>query len=163
MRFLLLDANVLIDFYDADPSVFAVISSSVGEIQVASPVLAEVGQLSEVEAQRIGLKVIDPPVEMLTKVAQPGGALAFADRLCLELAFAKGWTCVTNDRPLRRECEARGVAILWGLELIALAVEAGGLLAPDAAELGRSIADANRYITEDVLNRFLTRIGRRRK
>ena len=76
MRFLLLDANVLIDFYDADPTVFAIIGSSVGEIQVASPVLGEVGQLSEVEAQRIGLKVIDPPIEMLTRVASPGGALA---------------------------------------------------------------------------------------
>lgn len=38
--------------------------------------LGEVGQLSEVEAQRIGLKVIDPPIEMLTRVASPGGALA---------------------------------------------------------------------------------------
>ena len=128
MRFLLLDANVLIDFYDADPTVFAIVASSVGEVQVASPVLAEVKQLSEVETQRIGVKVIDPPIEMLSKVAQRGGALAFADRLCLELARAEGWTCVTNDRPLRRECEAVGVPILWGLELIALTVEAGGLL-----------------------------------
>lgn len=163
MRFLLLDANVLIDFYDADPTVFAIVASSVGEVQVASPVLAEVKQLSEVETQRIGVKVIDPPIEMLSKVAQRGGALAFADRLCLELARAEGWTCVTNDRPLRRECEAVGVPILWGLELIALTVEAGGLPASDAAELGRTIADANRYITEDVLERFLSRIGQRKR
>ncbi|MBN2197142.1 MAG: hypothetical protein JW751_30330 [Polyangiaceae bacterium] len=161
MRFLLLDANVLIDFFDVEPTLFRAIASGVGKLQVASPILREVAQLPEAEAQRLGITIVDPPIEMLATAATGGGALSFEDRLCLELARAEGWTCVTNDGALRRACEDAGIAILWGLELIAMTVEAGALTADDAADIGRSIAASNRFITDAVLDRFLRRIGRR--
>jgi hypothetical protein len=44
-RILILDACVLIDFCDADASVLPIISRALGEICVASTVLAEVAQL----------------------------------------------------------------------------------------------------------------------
>ncbi len=44
-RVLIVDACVLIDFMEADPSVLGVIARSVGPIHVPSPVLAEVHAL----------------------------------------------------------------------------------------------------------------------
>jgi hypothetical protein len=67
MRLLLLAANVLIDFLDAEPTLFKVIGSGVGKLHVALPVLQEVDQLPEVEAQRLGLTVVEPPIEMLVR------------------------------------------------------------------------------------------------
>lgn len=161
MRFLLLDANVVIDFFDAESTLFRVIAAGVGTVHIASPVLREVAQLPEAEAQRLGFTIVDPPVEMLAAAATGGGALSFQDRLCLALAKAEGWTCVTNDGALRRACEDAEVSILWGLELIAMTVEAGALTVDDAAVIGRSIAASNRFITDAVLDRFLVRIGLR--
>ena len=162
MRILLFDANVLIDLYDADNSIFRAISRSVGPVHVVLPVFAEVDQIDEAEAQELGLELIEPEVAQLAAAANLSRRLSFEDRVCLVVARDAGWTCITNDRALRRECEAASVEVIWGLELLALTVEAGGLTARDAAALARVIGQNNpTHITEHVLDRFLRRIGQR--
>jgi predicted nucleic acid-binding protein len=121
-RLLILDACVLIDFCDADPSVLRVVSRAVGAIHVATPVLAEVEQLDESTAESLGLRVVEPPLSMFAAAARKRGRLSPRDHLCLLMAKAEGWTCVSNDRALRTVWVADGVDVLWGLEMMGLAV-----------------------------------------
>lgn len=158
MRVLLFDANVLIDYFDADPSVFASIRRSVGEIYVVSSVLAEVGQIDEGQAADLGLKIFEPEFAMLSAAAAGEGRLSFQDKLCLMVALAQNMTCVTNDTALRARCTEQKVKILWGLELLLLAVQNGGIPAPDAADIGRTICTLNPRLGADVLKGFLKKV-----
>ena len=104
MRLLLFDANVLIDYFDADPSVFPSIRNSVGAIYVVSIVLAEVDQIDASQTADLGLKVFEPEFAMLSAAATGCEKLSFQDKLCLMVARAANMTCVTNDTALRTRC-----------------------------------------------------------
>ena len=105
-------------------------------------VFDEVDDLDEAAAQDVGLRVVDPELDDLLAAAQvPRGALSFQDRLCLLVAQRRGWTCVSNDKPLRQECSIRGVPVLWGLEMLALAAPSVAVAELEAAR-GQSIARA---------------------
>lgn len=159
-RLLILDANVLIDFCEADHTVLSLISTYIGQIYIVTPVLDEVTLLEEGLCASLGLHIIEPDLGQLLLAAEKRGALSFKDHLCLILAKANGWICVTNDGRLRRECEAEDVPVLWGLELLALLIESGGLSPEKARDIARAIHQANpRYVGIDILNRFLRRIG----
>ncbi len=64
---LILDACVLIDFVTADETVLTGIARHVGAVHVASTVLAEVGGLDEVRAVELGVRIIEPPLEVLQR------------------------------------------------------------------------------------------------
>jgi len=163
--FLLMDANVLIDFCDSDRTVLSLISKHLGTVHVPLPILLEeVDQFKDFDWTELGIIGVDPSLEIVTLAAQRRAGLSFHDHLCLLLARANGWTCVTNDGRLRRECATEGIATLWGLEVVALLVEDGALPAKAAEAVGRSIQSANpKFITPQVLDRFLKRIGVRSK
>jgi len=158
VRVLLFDSNVLIDYFDAEPTVFASVARSVGEIYVVSTVLAEVGQIDESHATDLGLKIFVPDFATLSTAAVGGGKLSFQDKLCLAVARSEGMTCVTNDTALRTRCTEENVQILWGLELLLLAVEKGGLVAGEAREIGTKICDMNTRIGDSVLRDFLSKL-----
>jgi len=158
---LLMDANVLIDFCDSDRTVIPLISKHVGRVHVPMPILLEeVEQFKDFDWTELGIVGAEPSLDLVTQAAQRRAGLSFHDHLCLLLARDNGWTCVTNDGRLRRECGAEDVAILWGLEVVALLVETGGLAISAAETVGRAIRAANpRFITAQVLDRFLKRIA----
>lgn len=158
MRVLLFDANILIDYFDAEPAVFAAIRNSVGEIFILERVLAEVQQLDALQAAELGLKIFEPTLEQMREAAAHRGGLSFQDHLCLAVAREEGMTCVTNDLALRTRCTQEKVAILWGLELLLLAVEKGGLPRSDAAEIGRAICAMNPRIGIAVQEAFFKRL-----
>jgi len=82
------------------------------------------------------------------------------DHLCLLLAKERGGTCVTNDRPLRRECKAQSVPLIWGVELICKLVEVGGLTSEGAKDVISCIHRNNpRYISQDVVRSAFARLG----
>lgn len=158
---LLMDANVLIDFCDSDRTVIPLISKHIGRVHVPLPILVEeIEQFNDIDWTELGIVGIEPSLEIATRAAQRRAGLSFHDHLCLLLARDNGWTCVTNDGRLRRECAAEGIATLWGLEVVALLVE-DAVLAVSAAEgIGRAIQVANpKFITMQILDRFLKRIG----
>jgi hypothetical protein len=158
---LIMDANVLIDFCEADRTVIRLISQHVGQVHVPLPVLREeVDQLDESECADLGIIPVDPPLQTAIDAAARRSGLSFHDHVCLLLARDNGWTCVTNDGRLRRECATENVPVLWGLETVALLVEGAVLTAVAAEEIARAVQRANpRFITDDVLQRFLVRIG----
>src|SRR3990172_755989 len=125
----LLDANVLIDFSHAGFEILRVLADGVGRLHVPLPVLREeVDPSGEEDWPALGVTVVEPDLSIAAAAATRRPGLSFHDHLCLLLARAQGWTCVTNDGRLRRECQAEGIPVCWGLELVTLAVEAGGLL-----------------------------------
>jgi len=161
---LLMDANVVIDLCEADPTVIALVSEHIGRVHIPLPVLLEeVEQVRKEDWTSLGIVAVDPPLKTALVAAARRAGLSFHDRLCLLLARDNGWTCVTNDIRLRRECQSDGVPVLWGLELLAMLVERDVLTATAAAQLGRAIHRTNpRFITAQVLERFLGRIGAKR-
>jgi len=158
-RFLLLDACVLIDFCQTETAVLRLVVDHVADVFVATTVLAEVRDFDEAAAVALGLRLVEPTLDQAFEAASRSGAVSFQDRICLALARDNGWTCVSNDKALRRACESAGIQVMWGLELVALLVEAGALTASAGREIGMAIRRVNRFITEEVLSRLLLRIG----
>lgn len=158
LRLLLVDACVLIDFAKSDTSVITLASRYVGEVHVATPVFEEVQDLDPAMAASLGIRLYEPTLEMLAAAAAKRGRLSFQDRLCLLIAKANGWTCVSNDRRLRESCEEESVAVMWGFELLALLVEQKALSATAARDIAKSIAASNKRIGRQVLLRFFARI-----
>lgn len=156
---LVADANVLIDYVEADRTVLSVISRSLARIHVPSPVLAEVRALSEKDASALGLDVVEPTLSQAMEAQAGGGPTSFQDRLCLLVARAGGWAVMTNDRALRNACGEAGVPCLWGLETLGLLVADGTLSAQRALAVANRIARVNRFITSRILDAFRKRIG----
>lgn len=156
-----LDASVLIDVSAAAPSVLAMISKHVGTLHLASTMLREeLPDLTADDCAALGIRVIDPALELLREAVARIAGLSFHDRVCLLLAERNAWTCLTNDARLRRECKARSVAFQWGLEPVVALVTAGHLDRPTAKALMVALQHRSPgHYKEAVVARFLRAIG----
>jgi len=155
---LLLDACVVIDFLEGDVSVLTLAANSIGEVYVPSTVLAEINDLDESRVAQLGLRTVEPTLELLERAATPVSGLSFQDVTLVLLAEERQWTCVTNDRALRGVCESRGVTVLWGLELLVQLVELRALPSSAARSIGEDICRANKRISPAVLAAFLRKL-----
>lgn len=159
-RFLILDANILIDFYKCDKTIIKLICTDVGQIYLATPVLSEIHDISDSDCADLGIILVEPELEQVILASEKKGSLSFQDNLCLILAKTHGWTCVTNDKPLRQMCESEGVPLVWGIELICILVEAGGLPAVHARDIILNIKKSNpKYITTIIVENAFLRLG----
>ena len=158
-RLLILDACVLIDYVDADASVLGTVSTHVARAAVVRSVFDEVDQLDERQAAQLGLSILDVPLDLAAKAAETPSRLSFQDRLCLLVAREEGWTCVTNDGALRRACIAENVPVLWGLEIMAEAVEVGAMTPDEAVFVAEAIHEQNpRYVTCAIVESFRQKV-----
>ena len=159
-QFLILDANILIDFLKCDRTIIKLISTNVGQVYLATPVLDEISEINDSDCAELGIKLVEPELDQVMLAAEKKGSLSFQDNLCLILAKSFGWTCVTNDKPLRQKCESEGVTLIWGIELICMLVESGGLPATHAREIILAIKKINpKYITASIVEKALLRLG----
>lgn len=157
--FLILDACVLIDFLDADDSCLGRVAKHVPKLHVARPVFDEVDQLNLKQARAQKLEIVEVGVELLKRAHANAGALSVADWTCILIAESKGWTCVTNDGRLRRECESLSVDVLWGLQMLLEAVR-GGLPKKYALTLAKEMqANDPHYFPESRLADFITKVN----
>jgi rRNA-processing protein FCF1 len=158
---LLMDACVLIDFIKSDQTVLKLFSEYLGPIYVISPVVEEVEEIgSALELERLGIIVLEPSLDDLYAAANTPGSISFQDRLCLLTAKRNGYTCVTNDVRLRKECEKDKIALIWGLELLIELFKKDGITAEDALEIALLIHEKNqKHITTKLVERFKTAIG----
>jgi hypothetical protein len=156
IEFLIIDANVLIDFCKTDRSVLALVTKHVGIVHVAEAVLAEVKELDRAGAEALGINVLTPEFPMLSRAATASvrSPLRFQDWLCLLVAEEESWTCVTNDKRLRVECESRDVAVLWGFQLLLRLIEQKALTSGEAIAIAESIYQINRRIPHVVMTAF---------
>jgi hypothetical protein len=157
---LILDANILIDFCKCDKTIIRLISNYVGQIYLATPVLDEIHEVNEDDCLELGIILVEPELEVTMLAAGERGPLSFQDNLCFLMAKQNGWTCVTNDKPLRRKCENERVPLFWGIELICILVESGGLPLKQASEIILDIKKLNpKYITDSIVENAFERLG----
>ena len=159
-HFLILDANILIDFYKCDKTIIKLICTYVGQLYLATPVLYEINEIGDGDCAELGIILVEPELEQVMLASEKKGSLSFQDNLCLILAKKHGWTCVTNDKPLRQMCESEGVPLVWGIELICILVESGGLPAEHAMDIILGIKKINpKYITDIIVEKAFVRLG----
>lgn len=158
---LILDANVLIDLCATDKSLLSLICNHVGQIYLPTPIFDEVTAIDEDSCIEWGVKLVEPELEQLMLAAEEGQSpLSFEDKLCVIMAKQNGWNCVTNDKPLRKKCEEEGVPLIWGIELICILVESGGLPSHNAKEVIIEIQKSNpKYITDAIVTKAFERLG----
>jgi len=159
-RLMIMDTCVLIDFIKTGQSILELIVNHVGPMYVISPIVDEINEINdENELEMLGLIVIEPEIEDAYAASNRSGPLSFVDRLCLLTAKRHSFTCVTNDKNLRKHCKQESVSILWGLELLAELQKAGGISAKEAAKIAKNIHRSNpKHITEKIVLRFLDNI-----
>jgi predicted nucleic acid-binding protein len=161
-KYLVIDANVLIDYIAADRTILALASQHLGIVHVPRTILdEELPDLTEDECRRLGIVVVDETVDQLVEAGAGSsrGALSFEDRLCLILARDGVWTCVSNDGALRRECAAVGVEVRWGLQLMQELVAIGQLSAEGAIDVANAIHKNNpKFIPQKLVNEFSVKV-----
>ena len=157
---LIIDANVLIDFCKTDRSVLALVTRHLATVHVAEQVLEEVEELDRATAVALGISVLTVEYVVLSQAATAsvGSPLGFQDWLCLLVAQQNSWICVTNDKRLRAECATRGVAVLWGLQLLLQLVERRALGAAAAIRVADAICALNKRMPASVLAAFRRKV-----
>jgi hypothetical protein len=153
IQFMIMDACVLIDYMNGEPDLFKLISSHIGPIYVATPILEELEDL--------GLIPIEPEIGDVFTANEMDGQTSFQDNICFLTAKRQSFTCVSNDTNLRRQCTDSSVPILWGLELILDLTKAGGILKKEASRIAGDIQKSNpRQISVRILSDFEAKLKR---
>lgn len=155
-RLLIMDACVLIDYMKGELELFKLISSHIGPIFVATPIIEEVDFINNLdELEELGLIPLEPELEDVFQANELGGQTSFQDNICYLTAIRQGMTCVTNDKNLRKRCVESEVPIIWGMELILKLVEANGITCEEALIIAEEIHKANpHHIGKKVLKSF---------
>jgi hypothetical protein len=161
-KLMIMDACVLIDFIKADRAVLELVVKYVGPLHVISPVVDEVNEIdNENELLALGLIIIEPEIEDAYAAGGRSGPLSFEDWLCLLTAKRHAFTCVTNDKNLRKFCKREEVPLLWGLELISELHKVGGIPGKEAETLAQIMQRSNpKHITDKIVSRFTDIIRR---
>lgn len=159
---MIMDACVLIDFIKTQRAVLELVANYIGPLYVTSPMTDEINEIDdENELVALGLIIIEPEIEDAYTAGGRSGPLSFEDWLCLLTAKRHGFTCVTNDKNLRKRCRQEGVSLLWGLELLAELHKVGGIPATEAERLAHAIQRSNpKHISEKIVSRFKETIRR---
>jgi hypothetical protein len=148
------DANVLIDYVDADEDVIRELVKYWGTVYVPTRILYEVKKLPIGRAEGLGLTVIETP---LILPSAPG--LSGPDRACLHFVISEGWTCIANDTLLRRECRRQGGRVVWGLEMLLKLVSAGQITKARAKGIAERIGVFNPEITGKLIAEFVDKLA----
>ena len=158
---LLADADVLIDYRDSDLEMLKLIAQHVGPVAVLSPVLDEVHGVSRADCARLSISVVEVATGRLLRAGVVDSSVSFNDRLCFVVCDEESWTCVTNDRALRRLCERHGVRTRFGLRLMVDLVEFGAITAERAMSIASKMHESNPlHINERVIARFTNALDR---
>ena len=158
---LLADADVFIDYRDSDLEVLKLVGQHVGRVAVLAPALDQVHGVTRADCTRLSISVVDVAASRLLRASGVDTAVSFNDRLCFVTCREEDWTCVTNDRALRRLCERRGVRTRFGLRLLVDVVAAGAVTPQRAAAIARKMQESNPlHVNERVIARFKDELGR---
>jgi len=154
---MIMDACVLIDYLKTERSVFELFAKYIGPVHVVSPIVEEVKEIDSAEELiKLGLIIVEPELEDAFAAASQIGSTSFQDKLCLLTAKRHGFTCVTNDKSLRKLCEKEKVPLLWGLQLLAGLHQYGGIPAADAIAIAQQIHETNpKHITARIVESFI--------
>lgn len=160
-----MDACVLIDYLKTERSVLELFAKYIGPLHVVSSVAEEVREIDGLdELAELGLILVEPELEDAFAAAGEIGPTSFQDKLCLFTARRYGFTCVTNDKNLRKLCLQEKVPLIWGLELLVTLHQAGGIPGNDAEDIAEKIHQSNpKHITGKIISKFKTLIRQQEK
>jgi rRNA-processing protein FCF1 len=148
------DANILIDYLNGGKDVLECLCKY-SDFIVPDVIQDELEQLGLKDAGKIGIKVLDCPLDILIKAENQLPGCSFQDTVCFLLAFENNWVCATNDRKLRNECLNSKVEVIRGLGLLIELVKSDVITKKTAIFTAKKIAESNREITEKILSDFL--------
>lgn len=161
-EFLVIDANVLIDYFETDRSIITSASNKLFSIKICSPVLDEATGLNNNEVENCGVQVVNPETNILLEAVRKGkhGPLSAQDWISFLMAKEMNWGCLTNDKSLRGQCILHGINVCWGLELMLRMVENNYLDRKTAIEVAYNIHKINpSHIGKEVISEFNRKIG----
>jgi len=158
-RIVICDANILIDYAKVNKKIIGLIARDLYEVWVPLPVWIEVKDLSDEDAETLGINIIEPSLAQTYEVAEMfGGGLSAEDNMCFIMARDEKAVCATNEKPLRKKCAAHDIEILWGLELMLQLCRMGKLRVDVAEKTAEQIVATNRRITEKILKEFVAKL-----
>ena len=158
---LLADADVLIDYRDSDQEVLKLIRQHVGAVAGLSPVLDELRGLTRADCMRLSICVVGVATGRLLRAGVVDSGVSFNDRLCFVTCHEESWTCVTNDRALRRLCRRHGVQTRFGLRLVVDLVASDAITTQRAMSIVCKMHESNPlHINARVLARFKDALDR---
>jgi rRNA-processing protein FCF1 len=161
-RVVICDANILIDYAKASKDIIGLITEHLYEIWVPLPVWGEIQDLSDDDATTLGINIFEPSLAQTYEAADMhGGGLSDEDNMCFIVARDEEAICATNEKPLRKKCIESGIEVLWGLQIMGQLCEEGKLTVKSAEKVARKIAQDNRTITDEIINRFINNINDR--
>ena len=152
---LLIDANVIIDYQNANMTPLILLNRYVGKVHVLTEIVKEVRGLATADCERYGFVIVEAtPDQKITAEIEKGMGLSFQDHLCRLVAASSSFVCVTNDKELLKECEKDGVATMRGLKLMKIIVSKGGMSGRDAVAIAEQIQKTNPHITQKIVETF---------
>ena len=153
------DANVLIDYISVERTmVLRLVSEHLFPIKLPRSILNEVDQLTQDQAEALGMEIIEETIDQIREAAVRGGALSHADKLCFAIARDNHWAIWTSDKPLHKKCKAQGISVYWGLQLMLELCRIDKLDPTDALEAAQKIEQVNERISEGVLTEFINKL-----
>ena len=155
---LITDSCVLIDYIKSARDALRMLTRMVRFVVPRILLVEEVHDLTVDEAESLGLEVFDAPIEVLGEATRMPRPLSNFDWLCLILARDNRWTCVSNDRRLRAQCNSMGVETQWSLDPLLMLVRQKKLTKERAEKIVREMAKQNRFIGVRVVTAFVSRI-----
>ena len=150
----LFDANLLIDFSRVDKSIIGKICA-IFMVYVPDIILSEVDQLSQLEAEKLGIRVIKTPIEILVDAAESLSGCSYQDTVCFLMAKKFGWGCATNDKKLRKECIKAGIEVIRGFKILIILAKKNIISVKKAESIAKNIFEINNEISQGVLMNFL--------
>ncbi|MGR3319175.1 MAG: hypothetical protein ACUZ8O_11940 [Candidatus Anammoxibacter sp.] len=155
----LIDANVLIDYCENDISSLSLFSKEVGTVHIPTPIIQEeVSQLSIDRAIEHHFKLIEPEIEQVFEANLIEKKTSFYDNLCFILSQDNKFTCITNDKPLKRLCKKYNVPSIWGLEILAILAQEEKISKKKAVSTAIAIQKSNPFITHKIVEQFKNKI-----
>jgi len=153
------DANVLIDYISVERTlVLRLVSEHLFPIKLPRSILAEVDQLTQDQAEALGMEIIEETIDQIKEAAARGGALSHVDKLCFAIARDNQWAIWTSDKPLHKQCTSQSIPVYWGLQLMLDLCQAEKLDPEYALEAAQEIEKVNERISKEVVSEFRERL-----
>jgi rRNA-processing protein FCF1 len=149
------DANVLIDYISVDRTlVLRLVSEHLFLIKLPRAILNEVDQLTQDQAEALGMEIIEETYEQLAEASVRGGPLSREDKLCYAIARDNHWAIWTSDKPLHTKCKSASIPVYWGLQLMLELCHIGKLDPEYAIEAAKEIEQVNERVTKKIIETF---------
>jgi rRNA-processing protein FCF1 len=165
IKAIVCDANILIDYFDNDKNILKLAAQHCFDIFVPTPILAEIEQISEEVARKLGLQLVEPNLSQLIEAIEMSKDIGSSenDCICLIIARDKGCHCATNEKALYNKCKRNNAEVIRGLGIMIELIKNNYLLKEYSIKTACKIKNSNPRITDKVVKDFIRIISEIRK